>query len=315
MYCNTVLTSSLKLYFAVAIIATAALHSPLLLTNTGSNFIFQKNILTWRHVQSSSSSFSKKSARHPAKNAFSTPTRLYSSSWLKDALTGLGLNFDTEKQAFKGRSSNLGIDTEEDNKEKGKTGVVVRTAAKHFHPKASTPSSREYTTRKDSRGSITLSSDGADGDYNHYRTVALKGTADRAVSILTTDILNSLRGAGYNAVEVGDLGENIYVDEVMYTFFDVGKRYRFVTHGDGGKEEGGVVIEITEKIEPCGNLCTLPFINDGQMQPKEKVERCKDFLFWLSQKDGMRGWYGRIIEGGAVNVGDRVMAYHSSVPV
>jgi len=136
------------------------------------------------------------------------------------------------------------------------------------------------------------------------------------VSILTTDVLESLREtAGYGAVQVGDLGENIYVDGVGYAFFEVGGRYRFAAQGtdggEGGLEVGGVIVEITERIEPCGNLCKLPYINDMRMQPDERLERCKDFLFWLSRRSGLRGWYGRIIQGGAVKVGDKVLALDS----
>jgi len=111
-------------------------------------------------------------------------------------------------------------------------------------------------------------------------------------------------------VQMGDLGENLYVDGVEFAFFEVGKRYRFASMA--AEDTGGVVVEITEKVEPCGNLCKLPYINDMQMQPKERLEKCKDFLFWLSQRDGLRGWYGRIIEGGTVKIGDKVSVLYPS---
>ena len=75
-----------------------------------------------------------------------------------------------------------------------------------------------YTTRKESRGVIVLSPEGVNGDYNHYRTVALGSTPDRAVSILTSDIIQMLKNACWNDVREGDLGENIYVDAIDYTF-------------------------------------------------------------------------------------------------
>jgi MOSC domain-containing protein YiiM len=162
-------------------------------------------------------------------------------------------------------------------------------------------------------GSLTLTESGAVGDYNHYRTVALDRTIDRAVSILTSDVMEVLRSiTGYETVQDGDLGENVYVDGVPYGFFGVGKRYRFSESSfqtNGAALEGrgdGVVIEITEEIQPCGNLCRLPYLNDPRAKPKERLDKCKEFLFLLGQRRGMRGWYGKVVEGGVVSVGDRV---------
>ena len=70
-----------------------------------------------------------------------------------------------------------------------------------------------------------------------------------------------------------------------------------------------VIVEITERIEPCGNLCKLPFINNGELYPSplDKVKACQTFLLWLDQLDGLRGWYGKIIgEGGVIRLGDEV---------
>ena len=85
--------------------------------------------------------------------------------------------------------------------------------------RSSVHSHTAYTTRKESRGVIVLSPEGVNGDYNHYRTVALGSTPDRAVSISTSDIIQMLKNAGWNDVREGDLGENIYVDSIDYTFF------------------------------------------------------------------------------------------------
>ncbi len=163
--------------------------------------------------------------------------------------------------------------------------------------------------------------EGVQGDYNHYRTVALSSTPDRAVSILTTDILKMLKGAGWNSVSEGDLGENIYVDGVDYTFFEVGKRYKFHTkknnseNNSNGKEEEGTIVEITERIEPCGNLCKLPYINDESIPPKDRFEGCKKFLLYLDEKEGLRGWYGKVIgDGGLVKLGDQVSPLAVAAP-
>lgn len=74
------------------------------------------------------------------------------------------------------------------------SGNVVRTAARSYQESGgSIPSSRYYTTRKDSQPMILVTDAGINGDYNHYRTLALKSTVDRAVSILTTDVSAYIR--------------------------------------------------------------------------------------------------------------------------
>mmetsp|Transcript_909 Transcript_909/g.1043 ORF Transcript_909/g.1043 Transcript_909/m.1043 type:complete len:84 (-) Transcript_909:24-275(-) len=61
-----------------------------------------------------------------------------------------------------------------------------------------------------------------------------------------------------------------YIDVIDYTFFEVGKRYQFQTKKNDSsdkkkrndsniEEEEGVIVEITERTEPCGNLCKLNY--------------------------------------------------------
>ena len=269
--------------------------------------------------------------------------RVRLNGWLEDAFTSLGLDFALEKLRFK---SNVPSSLDNDSDPKEKYGTVIRTAVKAYNKEGNQPSSKLYTTKKESRAEIILGPDGVKGDYNHYRTIALSSTPNRAVSILTTDILKTLKEV-WKQVGEGDLGENIYIDGIDYTFFEVGKRYTFQTKntdndngGDNkGLEEGVVVgkfhfgplqlvfsfdmpisttkyyffllslppVEITERIEPCGNLCKLPYINNESIPPKERFEQCKKFLLWLDEKEGLRGWYGKIIgAGGRVKIGDSV---------
>lgn len=91
------------------------------------------------------------------------------------------------------------------------SGKVIRTAARPYQQSTggSIPSSLYYTTRKPSLPMISISEAGVVGDYNHYRTVALKSTPDRAVSILTNDVsayIRSLDGGffanGYREGEI-----------------------------------------------------------------------------------------------------------------
>ena len=225
--------------------------------------------------------------------------------WLKDTLNSLGFDFEAEKLKFQGifpKFSN-------DSNPKSKYGKVIRTAVKGYDKEASTPASKLYTTKKESRSDIILKSEGVDGDYNHYRSTALSSTPDRAVSILTTDIVKMLKGAGWPKVSEGDLGENIYVDGIEYTFFEIGYRYKFSSSVSGNEkkiQQDDVIVEITERIEPCGNLCRLNYINDESLSPQERFENCKTFLLVLDEKDGLRGWYAKIIEGGRVKIGDSV---------
>lgn len=155
---------------------------------------------------------------------------------------------------------------------------------------------------------ITVGDQGVTGDYNHYRTVALKSTGGRAISLLTRDVsayIQTLDG-GYFAkrgYRDGDLGENVLVEGVDFDFFRVGRRYRFSSRQEGMPED--VIIEVTEPMEPCANLCKLPYINDPAIkEPKEKLGRCQYFITALGQKQGLRGWYAKVVQGGVIRVGD-----------
>mmetsp|Transcript_41024 Transcript_41024/g.72139 ORF Transcript_41024/g.72139 Transcript_41024/m.72139 type:complete len:312 (-) Transcript_41024:210-1145(-) len=188
-------------------------------------------------------------------------------------------------------------------------GQVIRTAARpHQTSGGSTPSSRHYTTRKPSLPMIVVSDQGVTGDYNHYRTAALKSTENRAISILTRDVSSYIQtlDGGYFAnrgYRDGDLGENVLVEGVDFGFFQVGERYRFTSQKEGTMED--VIVEITEAMEPCANLCKLPYINDPSISsPKERVGRCQYFIAALGKKEGLRGWYAKVVKGGVIRIGD-----------
>mmetsp|Transcript_16457 Transcript_16457/g.23218 ORF Transcript_16457/g.23218 Transcript_16457/m.23218 type:complete len:324 (+) Transcript_16457:126-1097(+) len=196
---------------------------------------------------------------------------------------------------------------DDDGKDNRLMGSVVRTAARAYTEDGSRPSSRLYTTRKDAFPQIAVDKTGVQGDYNDYRTRAMGGTGDRAICILTSDVMGALRSKSqYEMLKDGDLGENIMVDEVSFDFFEVGKRYRFFRQRD--HEEGkGVIIEITEPAVPCANLCKLPFINDEKLEPAQRIERCQEFVGRLGSVPGLRGWYAKVIEGGTIRLGDSVV--------
>lgn len=211
----------------------------------------------------------------------------------------LGLFFGSPK-----KGENNDIDIDDDNTVVGR---VIRLAARSYHPVHSKPSSREYTTRKIQQSSVQIYKEGVSNDYNHYRTVALKNTPNRAVSILTTDCLKYIKAYQYPVCD-GDLGENILAQGLHYRFFQVGARYSF--GGNNSSQHGGnadvVVLEITEPMIACANLCKLPYINDEQKTPKERITTCKHFLDLLDKESGLRGWYAKVIQEGRIECGAKV---------
>eukprot|EP00587_Corethron_hystrix_P006959 CAMPEP_0113315462 /NCGR_PEP_ID=MMETSP0010_2-20120614/11120_1 /TAXON_ID=216773 ORGANISM="Corethron hystrix, Strain 308" /NCGR_SAMPLE_ID=MMETSP0010_2 /ASSEMBLY_ACC=CAM_ASM_000155 /LENGTH=282 /DNA_ID=CAMNT_0000171967 /DNA_START=45 /DNA_END=893 /DNA_ORIENTATION=+ /assembly_acc=CAM_ASM_000155 len=181
-------------------------------------------------------------------------------------------------------------------------GTIIRCAARSYRGDASTPSSVAYTTRKDNMPQISVSTSGVIGDYNHYRTVALSSTHDRAVSILTDDVHKILN----NMIQPGDLGENILVSGVAYDFFKVGSRYSIRNDSGGRSFNQEVILEITEAIVPCMNLCKLSSINNMDIVPEARVSRCQSFLEKLAMDDGIRGWYAKVIGSGTIYLGDKI---------
>ena len=216
---------------------------------------------------------------------------------------------------FGGMLGGKGIERKEENidhvsgsnNEEG-VGAVVRLAAKAYNTESSKPSSQSYTTRKVEIAQAHVTTEGVQDDYNHYRTVALKSTKDRAVSLLTNDVMTALRSAYPNYdIEDGDLGENISIGGLTFDFFRVGRRYKLVADQTQNEGVPALILEITEKMEPCANICKLSFINDGSLEPKQRIERCQDFLQYLDRHDGYRGWYAKVVQEGTVSKGAKVI--------
>lgn len=250
--------------------------------------------------------------------SFSPPQRFHHSSRALGPLNRKAFSLDAWQDVLKGLFS---LDQDDKNKKTVQnprttiggadeclTGTVVRLAARKYS-NSSKWSSPEYTTRKDEFSCIRVAKEGVSGDYNHYRTLALKSTGDRAISILTLDVMKSIQGyyRNYNAKN-GDLGENILVEGVQFDFFRLGQQYVFESTSDNPSEDTAkerVVVEITEPMEPCANLCKLPYINDQLIPPKDRIERCKNVIEFLGQVDGFRGWYAKVVEPGVIRTGAR----------
>lgn len=193
-----------------------------------------------------------------------------------------------------------------------KVGRVIRVATREFHAEDSKPSSRNYTTRKIARDSIQVYKEGVASDYNHYRTLALKGTSDRALSILTTDCMELLQIHKF-PVRDGDLGENVLVAGIDYRFFVPGNLYRFTpSMEDNEDKEGCVIVEITGPMDHCANLCKLPNINDPGKTPKERLATCQEMLNILDQQPGLRGWYAKVLQEGDIGTNCRVCQFISN---
>jgi MOSC domain-containing protein YiiM len=131
--------------------------------------------------------------------------------------------------------------------------------------------------------SLRVTSTGAEGDFNRYRTREMPGDLDQAVLLLTREVLDQLGREGW-PVEPGDLGENVTLGDVPESALGPGVRLR----------QGEVELEITKACDPCTETYTLPYV--GQ-------ERGPGFVRTLV---GRRGWYARVLKGGVLTVDQAV---------
>jgi MOSC domain-containing protein YiiM len=198
---------------------------------------------------------------------------------------------------------------------------IVRLGAKPYYQHPGGGPNGTYTTRKHSYGSVLVSAHGVAGDYNHYRSVALHNTTDRAVSIVTRNTLDYVRANGY-PIQAGDLGENVLLDAAAGSddgggdessmigspLMRPGTMLHVVGATASTSRSGAVVLQISEPMVPCANLCTLHCIQnagDGTATPRQRVEACQELLQLLDAHVGLRGWYARVLQSGDLRVGDR----------
>ena len=124
---------------------------------------------------------------------------------------------------------------------------------------------------------LTITAEGAQGDYNRWRTEEADGDPDQAVLLLSEEILAGLQAEGW-PVQPGDLGENVTVAGLPPDALRNGAVVRL----------GDVVLEVSKPCDPCTVLYTLPYVG---------VERGPEFLRIML---GRRGWYARVLQGGTV---------------
>lgn len=139
---------------------------------------------------------------------------------------------------------------------------------------------------------------GLQGEYDHYRTIALQDTTERAVSLWTADCVTWIKNSVGYPVEPGDFGENILVQVLTFDGLEPGYQLQFLgkeASSNDYDDEPPVVLEITETVVPCGSLWELPYINDESLTPSKRVHHCQDCLEQLAQLPGRRGWYAKLI--------------------
>jgi MOSC domain-containing protein YiiM len=137
----------------------------------------------------------------------------------------------------------------------------------------------EYGLPKTAVDQLDISVDGAAGDYNNYRMRTLKGDPDQAILVLTDDVIQQLRREGW-PVQPGDFGENITLGEVPETDLGPGAQLH----------AGEVLLEISKPCDPCTELGVLPYVGS---------ERRAEFIRTTT---GRRGWYARVLQGGAITL-------------
>jgi MOSC domain-containing protein YiiM len=156
------------------------------------------------------------------------------------------------------------------------TGTVARVGAK---PRTS----GQRGLPKPAAPRLEITTAGAVGDYNHYRTEQLPQDLDQAILLLTEEVLERLQADGW-PVQPGDLGENVTLAGIPESALGPGARLRL----------GDVILEVSLACDPCTELYVLPYVGP---------ERGPAFLRTLA---GRRGWYARVVREGSIEPGTPV---------
>ncbi len=150
------------------------------------------------------------------------------------------------------------------------TGRLIRLSIK-----PETPGERGLPKRAVPELRITTA--GAAGDYNNWRTQRAKGDPDQALLLLTDEVLDRLQAEGW-PVRPGDLGENLTLAGIPESTLRPGTRLRL----------DEVLLEVSKACDPCTELYVLPYIGP---------QRGPAFVRTLR---GRRGWFARVLVGGIV---------------
>lgn len=130
---------------------------------------------------------------------------------------------------------------------------------------------------------VIVTSKGALGDYNRYRSEKMNNDPDKALLIMPLETIHQLNSEGWPILP-GDLGENITTFGIPYDYFKPNQKYKL----------GDAEIEISELCKPCNNLYLLPYVG------KEKLPQ------FLRTMSGRRGWYARVLRPQVIFTGESI---------
>ncbi len=128
-----------------------------------------------------------------------------------------------------------------------------------------------------------ISKFGIEGDGNIHRSIKDNNNADRAISILTDDVINQLNKEGW-PIKPGHLGENLSLKNIKYKSIQPKQKYLI----------GTTIIQISFACSPCSTLRLLPYIGK---------KRIKEFTKTLTNR---RGWYARVLQPGQITKNDLI---------
>ena len=129
--------------------------------------------------------------------------------------------------------------------------------------------------------SVSITTNGLEGDFNVYRHGELDDDPDSAVLLMPLETLEELNREGW-PIKPGDIGENVTTTGIPYDEFAPGRRFTL----------GSAEVQVSRACDPCDNLFLLPCVGR---------ERGPGFLKAML---GRRGWYARVTREGRVSKGD-----------
>ena len=127
-----------------------------------------------------------------------------------------------------------------------------------------------------------IGANGVEGDFNWFRNEKREGDPDRAVCLFSLERIEERLREGH-PIEVGSTGENITIRGGDWPSLESGMRLSI----------GGATLELSEPCAPCGKI--------GESFVGRRFSRIDH-----NMEEGWSRWLARVVEVGAVSVGDTV---------